>query len=109
MIPTLEVDLPQDIEQIPDLFISLYTEPSYIRLDRSKKERLGFCRIPAKELITKEQLKPKWKEMTSIESAQKSVGLLLMNAQLVQQNDRKASAKRQPFQRGADIPHYFFA
>ena len=51
-IETLEVDLPKEISQIPDLFIYLYTESGYLS---SYDEKLGYTRIPAKELIKTKQ------------------------------------------------------
>lgn len=45
----VEVDLPQDIDQVPDLFIYLFASTTF-----GRKEKLGFIRIPAKYLLTKE-------------------------------------------------------
>ena len=47
-IPTLEVDLPKDQSQVPDLFIYLYTESGYFS---SYDEKIGFYRISAKDLF----------------------------------------------------------
>ena len=105
-IPEIEIDLPHDIHQVPDVFIYLYTETTF---PFKYKEKLGFLRIPAKELLTKEPEQLTWKPLTSIESAKKTVGLLLMNAQLVPDKGGKApKPKRKPFPRGQEIQHYFF-
>lgn len=42
---TLEIDLPEDIEQIPDLFIDILSKTTF-----GYKERLGFIRIKPKEI-----------------------------------------------------------
>ena len=76
-IPSLSVDLPYKIDQVPDLFIYLYSETTF-----KYKEKLGFVRIEAKSLFNKEA-KPDWKTLVSIESAKRDVGELHMNAQLV--------------------------
>ena len=44
-IDTLEVDLPQNQDQVPDLFVYLYTEGG---LMSTTEEKLGYIRIPAK-------------------------------------------------------------
>ena len=85
-IEAIPIDLPQDINQVPDCFIYLYSETTF---PFKAKEKLGFNRIPAKDLISKEPSKLTWKSLTSIESAKKTVGLLLMNAQLVPEKDGK--------------------
>ena len=68
-----DIDLPVDQNQIPDCFIHLYTKTNF-----KDKERIGFMRIKADELLEK-NVKPKWKQMYSLKSAKKTVGLLLMS------------------------------
>ena len=50
-------------------------------------------RIKADELLEK-NVKPKWKQMYSLTSEKKTVGLLLMSGQLVAKDNKKAKARR---------------
>ena len=74
---TLEIDLPEDIDQIPDLFIDILSKTTF-----GYKERLGFIRIKPKE-IYQAQTKPQWRQVISVKSKKKAIGLLLVNAQLM--------------------------
>ena len=50
-IEALEVEMPTDVSQIPDIFISIYTEKNDLksRFMGKQEERVGFARFSAKD------------------------------------------------------------
>ena len=102
---TLEIDLPEDIDQIPDLFIDILSKTTF-----GYKERLGFIRIKPKE-IYQAQTKPQWRQVISVKSKKKAIGLLLVNAQLMPmpQSKKEKAPRRVVAPRGNETNYFFFA
>ena len=71
-----------------------------------KNVRMGFIRLNSKHFVNKSQnLLPKPYEITSIESRNKKIGRLLMNARLV----KPPYGKRQTTRPGREVQYHFFA
>ena len=84
-----DLDMPEDISQIPDLFIDFYTYGSF-----NKEKRIAYLRIPAKQIIAREEtanMKPHWWKLRSPynDTQKRKLGSLMAAFQLVIQTDKE--------------------
>lgn len=69
-------------------------------------DRVGFVRLETKRIIVdKEELRPQWHMVTSIENGKKSVGRLLVNARIVAKTQK---IKRLTLPESKDVQYWFF-
>jgi hypothetical protein len=75
---------------LPDIIINIFATGGTFKKDG----RVGFIRIPAASVMRNES-KPNWYQVTSIENSQKTVGLLLMNVQLIKHMPKQIAVQRE--------------
>lgn len=72
-------------------------------------KRVGFIRLQAKT-VARNESKPNWYTVLSIENTTKIIGMLLLNVQLVlKPGENEPYPEHIPAKRGKQIPYFFFA
>ena len=115
-MPQEECVLPEDVNQIPDVFINVnlttYAPPVEGKKQKKNEEeeivqndRIGFIRLNAKSIIVnQESVRPTWHIVQSVENMKKNIGRLLINARLAPAN----MFKRQALKESKDVQYWFF-
>jgi len=99
-------DLPLDPEQCPDVIVYVFAKSN--STFGGNERRIGFVRLTAKSVIRNDP-RPNWYVVMSIENTIKEIGLLLMNVQLRSRNHNGGFPEHVPAKRGKQIPYLFFA